>query len=120
MIALALAAMAQTATQAPCLKDGDTVEGEFRYVESRHPNGTRLRQPFVVTDTAFCFVPVLSPETSPVRGRWIQVHWTDPGTRPPAPGDGVTVVLGSCQEPMTAWHTGDIFCDARLVSRVTQ
>ena len=115
MIALTLAAAIQA--EPPCLKDGDRVEGEFRYVETRHPNGTRLRHPFVVTERPFCFAPVIWPEAPTVHGRWIQIHWSDEQARDPTPGDAVAVIVDDCNEPGTAWHTGDVFCDARLVSR---
>ncbi|NBW06835.1 MAG: hypothetical protein EBR82_02280 [Caulobacteraceae bacterium] len=122
MIVAALAFATQAATPAPCLRDGDVVEGEFRYVEAGlHAGRGRAIEPFVVLNDPVCVIPSVSLDPPVVRGRWIQLGQPIGQDRPwPAPGAVIRVVVQDCHEPMTNWHIGDIFCDARLVSRVTQ
>jgi|GEM_PF-3374542 len=117
MIALALTAMIQTEAPLPCLRDGDTISGEFRYVESKHPNGTALRHGFVVLNEPVCFSSALNDPPVPVSGRWIDV-FGELDSSGVQPGDGVTVEVSDCFEPMTAWHLGEINCvHARIVTR---
>jgi hypothetical protein len=109
-LASLLAGLSVGQTQPSCLRDGDRISGEFRYVESRHPNGTSLRYGFVVVPEPVCVVAE-SPETGElyvVRGRWIQISYADEqvGGHPHA-GDIVTIT-GNYSEPHTAWHLGDI------------
>ncbi|WP_183252641.1 hypothetical protein [Brevundimonas basaltis] len=118
---LGLAAVATMQAYGPvCLRDGDSVSGEFRYVESRHPNGTNLRYGFVKTVDPVCVLGEAGATGEPyvVQGRWVQISWSDEmiGDRP-FPGDQVEIAA-DCFEPMTAWHLGDIICiNARLISR---
>jgi hypothetical protein len=112
-MAAALAITLQSAAVPACVRDGDTVEGEFRYVVTRH-HGEDQHVPFVVTERPFCFAPVIIPAEPSIQGRWIQIHWSDERTVDPAPGDAVTMTVQDCNEPGTSWHIGDIICDARL------
>ncbi|KQW79552.1 hypothetical protein [Brevundimonas sp. Root1279] len=114
-MAIVLASLSPAMPQ-PCLKDGDAIAGEFRYVETRH-HDRQVRQAFVVTEQPFCFAPVIWPESHLVHGRWIQVHWSDERMPDPAPGSAITMVVEDCNEPGTTWHIGDIVCNARLISR---
>jgi hypothetical protein len=120
MIALALAAVAEITPPAPCLRDGDTVEGEFRYVEAGpHAGQDRVIEPFVVLNEAVCVMSSVFRDPPVVRGRWIQLGQPFGQDRPwPAPGAAVRVTVEECHEPMTNWHIGDIVCDARQVSGV--
>jgi hypothetical protein len=121
MVLLGLATVAVMQTHAPvCLRDGDRISGEFRYVESRHPNGTNLRYGFVKTVDPVCVIGEAGENGSRyvVQGRWVQVSWSEDqiGNRPYA-GDQVEITA-DCFEPITAWHLGDIICiNARLLSR---
>ena len=117
MIALVLAAFAQASVAPPCLLDGDRVTGEFRRVESRHPNGSPLRHGFVVLTEPICVGSALDGPHASIKGRWIDIfgELDDSSVQP---GDGVTVELSDCIESMTAWHLGEINCvHARLISR---
>ena len=90
--------------------------GEYRYVESRHPNGTELKYGFVVTSEPIC-VAVPDGTTEAISGRWVQISWANDQTGRPPLGDQVEVTA-DCFEPHTAWHLGDIICtSARLISR---
>src|SRR5690606_4503496 len=81
-----------------------SISGEFRTVESRHPNGTELRYGFVVTPEPICMaVPDGTREA--VSGRWVQISWADGQLDRPHPGDQVEVTA-SFFEPHTAWHLG--------------
>ena len=91
------------------LKDGDTITGKLRLVETRHPNGTRLRAFQVVVDTPkkfakddeFCDGP---PKT---------FHLVVMNDRPKEArlkkllGKKVAVVAESLMCSETAWHVGD-------------
>ncbi|MFN4288518.1 MAG: hypothetical protein ACK4E3_08490 [Brevundimonas sp.] len=117
MIAHAFFAMGPKETL-NCLGPGDLISGEYRFVESSHPNGTYIRSGFLRTLRPFC-VEGSSPETGEifqVEGRWIQVSWADDETDRPYAGDMVEIEA-DCFEPISAWHLGDIVCiDARLIS----
>ena len=93
-----------------------SINGEFRRVESRHPNGTDLQYGFVVTPEPIC-IAVPEGTREAVSGRWVQISWADGQEDRPRPGDQVEV-RADCFEPHTAWHLGDIICiNARLISR---
>ncbi len=105
--------------QPVCLENGDQISGEFRYVESRHPNGTSLRYGFVVVPEPVCVVAE-SRETGEmylVWGRWIQISYAeDEVGNQPYVGDAVTV-SADYFEPHTAWHLGDIVgINARVIA----
>jgi hypothetical protein len=113
MIVAALTAMALDSN---CPGPNLTIEGEYRFVESRHPNGTELKYGFVVTTDPVC-VAISAETTEAVSGRWIQVSWAEDQKERPRPGDSV-VVRAECFEPHTAWHLGEIICiNAHLISR---
>jgi hypothetical protein len=118
MIAATLATLMQATIPQHCLRDGDIVTGEFRYVVTRN-HDREQRVPFIVTEQSFCFSPVIWPDGPDVHGRWIQIHWSDDMTHDPAPGVQATVVVETCNEPGTTWHIGDVICDTRLVSHET-
>lgn len=102
------AAQAQT-TSTDTLKDGDTITGKLRLVETRHPNGTRLRAYQVVVDTPkkfakddeFCDGP---PKT---------FHLVVMNDKPKEAqlkkllGKKVAVVAESLMCSETVWHVGD-------------
>ena len=111
-----IAALAAMAMDSLCPGPDLTIEGEYRYVESRHPNGRELKYGFVVTPEPVC-VSVPSGSIEAVSGRWVQISWADDQTERPRPGDTVKVTA-ECFEPHTAWHLGDIICvNAHLISR---
>ena len=120
MIALLLSLAIQGPALGTCVELRGPLEGEFRYVESRHPNGTNLRYGFVVTPEPVCIDATLEGgSASKVLGRWVQVSWSDEQIgNQPQPGDLVEVAVNDCFEPHTAWHLGDIICiNAKLVRR---
>ena len=104
---LALAAIAASlAGTSPCLRDGQSIEGEFRWLETRHVgNGQYLRYPFVVVDEPVC---VDDPREGRKWGSWVQVALPDPSAARRVPlGDRVRV-SGAWSIPFTAWHIGDL------------
>lgn len=114
MIALILAVALQAAPHQPCLVQGERVTGELRYVETQHPNGTPLRNPFLVLVDRRC---VADPDYGDAEGRWVQVSGPAAESVQDLP-PGTTIVI-EAQEylvPHTAWHVGDIVAlEARLV-----
>jgi hypothetical protein len=120
MIALLLGLAIQGSAISTCVELKGPLEGEFRYVESRHPNGTNLRYGFVVTPEPVCITDMYADGfQAQISGRWVQVSWSDEQIGDhPQPGDLVRVAVNDCFEPSTAWHLGDIICiNAKLVHR---
>lgn len=112
IVAFLIAATLDTLCPGPEL----SMRGEFRLVESRHPNGTELTYGFVVTPEPICLA-VSDGIQEQVDGRWVQVSWADGQLERPRPGDQLEVAA-ECFQPHTAWHLGDIICiNARLISR---
>ena len=97
-------AIALTAQQ-PCLVDGERIRGELRFVESEHPNGTKMRSAFAVLVEARC----LEDEMGRSEGKWIQLAPAREGAFDGIPpGSTIVVEADDYFTPHTAWHTGDI------------
>jgi hypothetical protein len=110
LFAAALLALSGTAQAQDLLKQGDTISGTLRRVETRHPNGTRLTAYQIVIDTPrplaqkdeFCgdtpprtfHLVVMDDKAKDAQLRRLL-------------GKKLNVVLDSffCSE--TAWHIGD-------------
>ena len=113
IIALALAFTLQDPAAEPCIRNGDQLEGELRYVETRHPTGYLIRVPFLHLDHARC----VNGEMGHAEGRWIQLSAADGHAFSSIQsGSNIVVEADDYEPPLTAWHIGDIIAfDARLV-----
>lgn len=124
MSLLLMSSMALIGTQGVepqgCLRAGEALSGELRYVESRHPNGTNLRYGFLVTPEPVCVVVESIEPAEPyvIRGRWIQISYADDQIGGhPNPGDQI-VITANYDDVPTAWYLGDFTAfNARIISR---
>ena len=92
------------------LKAGDRVEGEFRWVESRHPNGQPIRAAFVVTAERVCVPGESLSDGKPftAEGHWLQLGFAEEGAADALVPGELYSVTADYDVPMTAWHIGDI------------
>ncbi|HYE43223.1 MAG TPA: hypothetical protein VEA15_07495 [Caulobacteraceae bacterium] len=107
---MALAATPAVADDCRLLMAGDRVEGEFRWVESRHPNGEAIRAPFIVTGARVC-VPGESLVDGTIfnaEGHWLQLGLADDSVAESLVPGELYSLTAEYDVPMTAWHIGDI------------
>jgi hypothetical protein len=91
------------------LKPGDTITGKLRLVETRHPNGTRLRAFQVVVDTPKMFAEKDEFCDGPPKTFHLVVMNDKPkeAQLKKLLGKKVAVVAESLMCSETAWHVGD-------------
>ena len=111
---LLLAAAADPPQMSTCLKDGQEISGEMRWVESRHVgNKSDLRYPFLVLEKLSCF----DGDQGRVFGRWVQLGLSKDEMKGLKTGYTITV-KAKFMVPASAYHIGDVVAmDAVIVSQ---
>ena len=113
-LALLLAAAADPPQMSTCLKDGDELKGQIRWVDSRQPGAKAdLRFPFLVLDKLSCF------DTAQGRafGRWVQLGLSKDEMKGLTAGNTLTV-KANFSIPTNAFTIGDVVAmDAVIVSQ---
>ena len=90
------------------LKPGDTISGKLRLVETRHPNGTRLRAFQVVVDTPKMFAKEDEFCDGPPKSFHLVAEKPEAAKLRPLLGKKVAVVAEDMMCSETAWHIGDV------------
>jgi hypothetical protein len=113
--ALFFVAMCADADARSCLHDGDSLTGEIRDVQTKHPgNGMLLSSRFLVVPEKVC---VESKDLGFAEGRWIQIVLLNQSDLPKLVlGDSATI-KANYDVPVTAYHLGDIMAfNAEIIS----